>query len=191
MNEHKQLLTAALTGVSKILQPQFAETITLDSLAYEVLTDFNIARPLMIEQSTALVTAKELMTRAHVHLQIVIDHEENFKGVITFSDLCSVKVMQAKERTGLGMTDLCVADVMTNKDALHGINMQQLSHATIGTILATMKVIGKQHLLVLDSEQNCIRGILSSSDIARALHESVHISERASSFSDIYQAIRG
>lgn len=191
MNEHRILPTAALTGVEEILQPALSETMGLTTCAREILTDFKVARPLMIEQSTPVAIAKELMTRAHVRLRLVIDREERFKGIITLADLVSVKVMRAQGRTGLGVNELSVADVMTHRKDLHGIDIRQFSHATIGDILVTMKTFGDQHVLVLDSEKSCICGLVSSSDIARALHETVYIPERATSFSDIYQAVRG
>jgi CBS domain-containing protein len=190
MEKHKILPTNPLTNIQKIQRPESKESLDLDSPAQEILTDFEVSRPLMIEQSVTIAAAKEMMSRAHVRLNLVIDKEEHFKGVVTAADLMSVKVIQARERTGLSVDDLTVDEVMTNKDSLHAIEIKQFQHATIGDILFTMKAFGDQHVLVLDSTRNCIRGIVSSSDIARVLHESVYISQRASSFADIYNAVR-
>lgn len=191
MNEYKKLPMVALTNVDKMLQPAWAEPLGLNANASEILTDFRVTRPFMVEQSITIPTAKELMARAHVRLQLVIDPDEHFKGVITLADMLSVKVMQARERTGLEIHELSVVDVMTPRADLHGIDIHLFNHATIGDILVTMQSFGDQHLLVLDEAADCIRGIVSSSDIARALHEPVYIAERASTFSDIYQAVRG
>jgi CBS domain containing-hemolysin-like protein len=99
--------------------------------------------------------------------------------------------MKAKASTGLAIDELTVGDVMTPKNSLHAIDIKQFSHASIGDLIETMKTFGEQHVLVVDSQQDCIRGIVSSSDIARCLHIPLLISERANSFSDVYLAVRG
>jgi CBS-domain-containing membrane protein len=190
MEEHKRLPAESLTNVDQIQRPAPKSSVNAFSPAMELLTDFEISRPHMIEQSITVATAKGLMTSTHVRLNLVIDKDERFKGVVTLADLVSIKVMQAKEKTGLAMEELSVGEVMTRKDSLHAIDIRQFHHATIGDILLTMKSFGDQHVLVLDSARNSIRGIVSSSDIARALHESVYICERANSFADIYRAVR-
>jgi CBS domain-containing protein len=191
MRDFRKLATTSVARINNILQPTADTDIDLSSSAMEILTDFRTARPLMIEQSTSVQVAKELMKRTHVRLKLVIDAQEHFKGVISLTDLVSIKVMKAKESTGLGIDELTVADVMTQKDALHAIDIRQFRQAKIGDILTTMQTFGDQHVLVVDNEANCICGIVSSSDIARSLHVPVYINERANSFSDIYHAVRG
>lgn len=191
MNEHKRLPTLSLSMVEVIQRPESDRRIDLNSPAQEILTDFKYTQPFMIEQSTSLAIAREMMKRAHVRLKLVIDREERFRGLISLSDLLSVKVMQAAKKTGLGVDELTVADIMTSRSDLHAIDYRQIEHATIGDVLVTMKTFGDQHVLVVDSRKNCIRGIVSSSDIARTLQVAVDISERACSFAQIYQAVRG
>jgi len=126
-----------------------------------------------------------------VRLMLVIDSQESFKGVISLADLSSVKVMQSRAGTGLGVNELTIAELMTPRDALHAIDIQKVHRSSIGDIVATMRAFGDQHLLVLDSRHSRIRGIVSTTDISRRLHVSVDISERANSFSDIVRAVRG
>ena len=190
MKIFKRLPTTSLANVHNILCPARNKSIDLHSPALEVFTDFNTTWPLMIEQGTGIEAAREAMKRTHVRLHLVIDQDEHFKGIITLSDLLSVKVMRARVRTGLGVDDLGVVDVMTRREALHAIEYKLFCNARVGDILATMETYGHQHALVVDSEHDQVRGIVSSSDIARALHVPVNINERATSFSDIYQAMR-
>lgn len=190
MNKYKRLSTLTVTGFEDIERPEHEREHDPDSPATDVLTDFLLARPLMIEQSTPLSTAREMMKRAHVRLKLVIDRDENFKGLISLQDLLSVRVMQATERTGLNLAELTVADVMTPRARLHAIDIRDIQHAAIGDLLVTMKSFGDQHVLVVDSSRQRIRGIVSSSDIARTLHVPVDISERACSFAEIYEAVR-
>jgi CBS-domain-containing membrane protein len=190
MKEFKNLQTHGLQSIDQIQQPGEATNVDIYSSAMEILTDFSEQKPLMLEEQTSIEEAKAMMMRAHVRLKLVIDHEENFKGIITLADLVSIKVMRARERTGLALHDLVVGDIMTNKKSLRGIDIRELKHARIGDLLSTMQSVGEQHVLVVDSAKGCIRGVVSSSDIARRLHVPVFIAERANSFSDIYQAVR-
>jgi len=189
MENFKNITTKNLMNIEKIRHPERHENIDLCSSALEIFTDFSQQQPFLLEQSVSIDAATELMKAAHVRLKLVIDNEEHFRGVISLADLLSVKVMKATDMTGLKRKDLTVADIMTHKDALHAIEMEEFRHARIGDVLQTMKHFGEQHVLVVDSVDLSIRGIVSSSDIVRSLHIPVRISERANSFSDIYKAI--
>jgi len=191
MSTYKNIETENLKDIEKIRHPHSHEVASLDSMALEVFTDFDEQGPLVLEQSVSLDSAIELMKKAHVRLKLVIDKEEHFRGVISLSDLLSDKVMKAMETTGLRREDLTIADVMTHKDSLRGIEMDKFRHARIGDILSTMELFGGPHMLVIDATDNSIRGIVSSSDIVRTLHVPVHINERANSFADVYSAIHG
>jgi len=191
VNEFKKLCTESLASIDEIQRPDSEENVDLYSPALEVMTDFSATRPLMVEQNTGILAAKELMQKIHVRLMLVIDSQESFRGVISLSDLSSVKVMQSRAGTGLSVNELTVAEVMTPRDALHAIDIQKIHRSNIGDIVATMRAFGDQHLLVLDSRRSLIRGIISTTDISRRLHVPVDISERANSFSDIVRAVRG
>jgi predicted transcriptional regulator len=191
VNEFKKVCTESLATIDEIQRPDSEENVDIYSPALEVMTDFSATRPLMIEQNTGILAAKELMQKIHVRLMLVIDSQESFKGVISLADLSSVKVMQSRAGTGLGVNELTVAELMTPRDALHAIDIQKVHRSNIGDIVSTMKAFGDQHMLVLDSRHSRIRGIISTTDISRRLHVSVDISERANSFSDIVRAVRG
>jgi CBS domain containing-hemolysin-like protein len=190
MNTFKVLKTLSLADISTIERPTDNEHLNLNSPAYEVFTDFNQHIPLMLEQSTSVNDAIALMKRTHVKLKLVIDSRESFRGVISLADLLSVRVMRAAQETGLSRNDLTVAQVMTRREALHAINVNDLASSRIGDLLATMKNFGDQHVLVVDPGKGSIRGMISASDIARRLHIPVSINARANSFSEVYQAIR-
>ena len=190
MNTFKVLKTLSLAGISTIERPTDNEHLNLNSPSYEVFTDFNQHIPLMLEQSTSVNDAIALMKRTHVKLKLVIDSRESFRGVISLADLLSVRVMRAAQETGLSRNDLTVAQVMTRREALHAININDLASSRIGDLLATMKNFGDQHVLVVDPGKGSIRGMISASDIARRLHIPVSINARANSFSEVEQAIR-
>lgn len=190
MKTFKILKTLSLADISTIERPADNEHLNLESPACEVFTDFNQHIPLMLEQSTSVNDAIDLMKRTHVKLKLVIDSRESFRGVISLADLLSVRVMRAAQETGLSRDDLTVAQVMTRRENLHAINIDDMAASRIGDLLATMQTFGDQHVLVVDPRKGSIRGMISATDIARSLHIPVSINARANSFSEVYQAIR-
>jgi CBS domain-containing protein len=156
-----------------------------------VFTDFEVHWPLMLEHSVLVVDAREIMKKAHVRLKLIIDKEEHFKGVVTAADLVSIRVGRAQQKTGLSLSEITVDHVMTPREYLHAIHYEDLSRAKIGDVLETMRRDGDQHLLVADDTGMAIRGIISTSDIARALHLPVTINERATSFAEVCKVING
>ncbi|XOV85820.1 MAG: CBS domain-containing protein [Pseudomonadota bacterium] len=131
-----------------------------------------------------------MMQREHVRRKLVIDSNERLRGVVSLADLMSSKVIKAIEATGLKPEDLTVASVMVHKDTLQAVELKEFDHARIGDVLRTMKQFGEEHLLVVDGATNRLCGIVSTTDIARKLHQAVTIDERATTFSDIYKSIR-
>jgi len=190
MSAYRTIETTNLSAIETIRHPANSHFhLDMDSSAMEIFTDFNQQQPLMLEGTVGITHAEELMKKAHVHLKLVIDEDENFRGVIILADLMSIKVTKAMEATGLTREELTVSDVMTPKGSLRAIDFNDFSHAKIGDLVSTMKRFGEQHLLVVEPGEKSIRGIVSSRDIARRLHVSVYITERANSFSDIYNVV--
>ena len=190
MSGFKVLNTVSVATIENIEQPVSDTLLNLQSPATEVFTDFSKNNPLMLEQSTPIKEALEMMKRSHVKLKLVIDSQESFRGIVSLADLLSVKTMQASQATRLHRDDLTVANIMTRRKDLHAIRYDGLASAKVGDLLATMKSFGDQHVLVVDTDKNSIRGLISARDIARRLHIPVSINARANSFAEVYQAIK-
>lgn len=191
MNEFNTLKTVGLGQVEEIQRPLTDDReVSLNSSAREVFTDFTLEPPFMLEESTPVNQAIEMMQREHVRRKLVIDSKERLRGVVSLADLMSSKVIRAIEATGLKRDDLTIASVMVHKDSLQGIELKEFEHARIGDLLRTMKQFGEEHLLVVDGTHQRLCGIVSTTDIARKLHQAVTIDERATTFSEIYSSIR-
>jgi DeoR family transcriptional regulator, catabolite repression regulator len=130
------------------------------------------------------------MRRTHVKQFVIIDSEEEFRGIICLSDLLSLKVGEAAAATGLRREDLTVLNVMTARQELRAIDMRTLCSASIGDVLETMQTYGHRHVLVVDQAGGRLRGIVSAADIADALHMPVTIESRANTFADIFRTVK-
>ncbi len=73
--------------VSEIQWPSRLSEVSLNSKAIEVVTDFTMTRPLVIDSNTKAVEAEYLMKKAHVKLKLVVDEHNHFIGTLSFNDL--------------------------------------------------------------------------------------------------------
>jgi CBS domain containing-hemolysin-like protein len=184
--EADPLFTASIRDIKR---PSNVDVLSLQSPALAVLTDFTQQNPLMMEQNTSIDEAREIMKRTHTKLFLVIDVQESFRGVITLDDLVSEKVMKKMRASQLRRDELTVQSVMTPKNRLQAIDFKIFQQATVGDLLARMKKYGEQHMVVVDTSDDSIRGLVSAHGIARRMHSPVVINERAVLFSEICQAI--
>ncbi len=73
---------------------------------------------------------------------------------------------------GVARSEIQVRDIMTPRSALQVLEMRDVSVATVGHIVATLKMAGRQHTLVVDHDEKRgqrVRGIFSATQIARQL----------------------
>ena len=179
------------TTIRDIQRPSTVNELTLDSPAIEVLTDFTRQQPMMLEQSTSIDEAREIMRRTHTKMFLVIDAQESFRGVISLDDLVSEKVITKMGVSRQRREELTVEFVMTPRYRLEAIDLKVFQMATIGDVLARMQKYGEEHIIVVETCSESIRGIVSAHGIARRLHKPVVINEQAILFSDIYEALAG
>lgn len=177
------------TNIRDIQRPQNIVELDLHSPALEVFTDFKQQHPLMMEQNTSIDEAREIMRRTHIKMFLVIDAQESFRGVISLDDLVSEKVIKEMGVSKLRREELTVQFVMTPRNRLRAIDFQKFQLSSIGDVLARMKKYGEQHVVVVETHNASIRGIVSAYGIARRLHTPIVIDERAVLFSDIYKAV--
>lgn len=129
------------------------------------------------------------MRRTHIKMFLVIDAQESFRGVISLDDLVSEKVIKEMGVSKLRREELTVEFVMTPRNRLRAIDFRKFQLSNIGDVLARMKKYGEQHVVVVETHNASIRGIVSAYGIARRLHTPIVIDERAVLFSDIYKAV--
>ena len=95
-----------------------------------------------------------------------------------------------RERRG----ELVVRDIMTPRERLEVLHYADLVQAEVGHVVATLKHSGRQHALVTDfsgdGKTQAVRGIFSTSQIARQLGMAIHTTEVAQTFAEIGAALR-
>jgi CBS domain containing-hemolysin-like protein len=178
----------SVSNIAHLVQPEEFHELSIESPALEIFTDFKKHIPLTIEGSVPAVDVENLMRKAHVKMKLVVDTSNEFIGTISLEDLDEQHFMM-KIAAGYARQDIQVSDLMTPKERILALSLDDLERATIGDVIKALQKQGQQHCLVVDRSGSQIRGLISASDVARRLHIPIRI-ERIPSFVDIFSSVR-
>jgi CBS domain containing-hemolysin-like protein len=141
----------------------------------------------VLEEDTLAFDAMYLMDKAHVHLQLVVDKNNEMIGTISDNELNDQQFI-IKQKEGLDRYQLMVRDLMIARKDIKGLDYRLLDQITISDLINVLKQEGMQHCLVTDPDNKQIRGVISARDISRRLHIPVEI-EAQQTFVDILDAV--
>ena len=183
----KKLNFYRTSNVDELAWPEEKQEFSLDTPALKFFTDFINTEPLVIEDSTPAIEAKQLMLKSHVRLKFVVNRDDQFLGIICAEYLIDRKIVQ-KISEGYSRQELLVKDLMTAKKDLLALDIEEVSRVPISHVITALKNNGQQHCLVIDRGPHKIRGIFSASDISRKLHLAIDIQD-TSSFYKVFSAV--
>lgn len=187
--EYPALEHQPLPEGARVALPAPPSRLTLESPALEAMTDLAAVRAATIAPHRTLDECNALMIARGVRLLFVEDSAKAVVGVITATDLLGEKPMRFVQERGVTHGEILVSDLMTPASALEALDLQAVSHALVGQVVATLKAAGRQHTFVTDEEGRRIRGIFSARDIARRAGADVATEEIAASFAQIEAAL--
>jgi CBS domain containing-hemolysin-like protein len=174
-------------------QPGHTRLVTLDSPALEVMTDLTLVKAATIMPSTPLRMAEQLMIYQGVRMLFVVAEMPAIEGLITASDLHGEKQMRLVHERNARYADLTVADVMTGASMLEALDHDRLQASTVGDVIAAIKRVGRDHLLVVQhatpQSPRRVRGVISRAQVERQVGMPIGITPVASSFSEIERAL--
>ncbi len=166
--------------------------VTLDDPAVSVMTDFRKVTAFTIDPDVSVDTAARVMRRRKVHLLLAVDVENVVVGIVTSNDLIGEKTLQCIAARGISRADALVRDIMTPAGRLEVISMDDVLHAHVGHVVATLKASGRRHAAVVDEDatgHQVLRGLLSCSQISLQLGEPVETQEIPQNFAEISAAL--
>ena len=161
---------------------------TLDSPALEVMTDLSRTTAVIVTPAESVDEAHRRMRQRGVRLLLVIDGSRRVVGIVTATDVLGEKPMQASQARGVPHREVTVADIMTPQAVLEVLRLEDVIHAKVGHVVATLERSGRQHVLVAETRgdgRQSVRGLFSTSQIARQLGRAIHTAEIASTFAEI------
>ena len=164
------------------------ETVNADDSAQQVMTDFQIVTAYTIFPLETIEDARAKMIHRGVRMLLVVDDMNHILGLITASDLTGEKPMQVVQHQGIRHSDVLVKDIMTPRERLEVLCMEDVQKARVGDIVATLKAHGRQHALVVDralDRSQMLRGMFSVSQIGKQMGASVETIAVARTFAEI------
>ena len=185
MREYSPLPLARLAPRARVADTAAVERVSLDDPAYSVMTDLRVVRAATTMAETPVDHAHALMLQRGVRLLFVVDREGAITGVLTTTDILGEKPMRLAGARGVPHAEVLVADLMTPAEQLDAVPMQDVSQMRVGHIVATLKSVRRQHLLVSEADGKRVRGIFSATQIARQLGVVLQTFEVAQTFADI------
>lgn len=171
------------------------QRVGLDDPAAQVMTDLAQVTAVTIDPEGSIENANRVMIRRGVRLLLVVNVHNHVLGIITASDILGEKPMQIVQSRGITRGEIRVRDIMTPYDRLEVLALRDVRAAKVGHIVATLKHAGRQHAVVVDVDDNgreIVRGLFSTTQIARQLGEALEVSpEVAHSFAEVQAALSG
>ncbi|MGH8671540.1 MAG: CBS domain-containing protein [Burkholderiales bacterium] len=163
------------------------DKVKLDYPATDVMTDLKRVAAVTIEPAATMGAANQKMIQHGIRLLLVIDEDKGVLGIVTATDVLGEKPIKLIRETGVSRQEILVRDIMASRDTLEVLDMDAVSYAKVGNIVATLRKSGRQHALVVDGEgpawQVC--GIFSTSQIANQLGMPIDAPEVARNFAEI------
>ena len=165
--------------------------VSMDSLAYNVMTDLTRVEAVTIGPHESLFQANRRMITMGVRLLLVVDNDNQVMGLITTTDINSEKPLSVVKEKSTNYNALQVDDIMIHYDRLEVLCWRDVVNARVGDIAETLKRVGRRHAIVVDGEKDeqIIRGIFSSSQLARATGEEIDTSAKTANFAALKHAL--
>lgn len=167
--------------------------VKVSASALEVMTDLRFVPAATVQADVDVETATQKMIARGVRSLLVVDAGEDVIGIITSRDLIGDRPVEVMSGRNLSFAEVKVRDVMTTGEHIEVMPLEDVLHARVGDIVATLKHSGRQHALAVEADsfsgKPMIRGIFSASQIARQLGIALQQHELSQTFAEIDRAI--
>jgi len=189
MREYSALKLTPIPPGSRVAHREPPGAVSLDDPAFSVMTDLREVAAVTTRPEEPMDRAHQVMKERGVRLLFVLDADGALVGVITATDVLGEKPMRFMQSRGLPHGEITVADIMTPAAMLEALPLQDVAQMRVGHIVATLKAVRRQHLMVAEDGGRTVRGLFSASQVARQLGVELQTFEVASTFADIEAAL--
>lgn len=133
-------------------EQQFPGGLSIDSPALAAMTDLRKVTALTVERTNTLAATRERMKKLGVRMLLVTGATGAVMGVITVTDLDSGRPQKIAAKTGEMPEELLVQDIMTLRGRIEVLRLAEVSQASVGQVLNSLRQAGRRHALVLDEQ---------------------------------------
>jgi hypothetical protein len=153
-----------------------AARVSAESPAIDVMTDLTRTAAVATRSHATVDAARGAMIAHRVRALFVVDADNTMLGIITSTDVLGERPVQVAHERAMPHHEVLVREVMTPADSLEAIEFSDVLQARVGDVVASLKVAGRQHAIVIESGTSdatsatrTVRGIFSLTEIARQL----------------------
>jgi len=157
-------------------RPAAVRQVQPSSPAIDVMTDFKKVTAVTTTRFATVDEANRTMITRGVRALFVVDEDRAIAGIVTATDVLGEKPIQVTQQQGISHDKVLVRDIMTPANRLEVIDLTDVLHATVSDVVATLRLSGRQHALVIEQvpeqaggARQTVRGIFSLTQIARQL----------------------
>ena len=106
-------------------------------------------------------------------------------------DIIEERIVTHMNTHNIRREEITARDLMTPQSQVEVLQMYDVARATVGDIIKTFRQMGRQHALVVEEIEGkqTIRGILSTTQIAKQTGIHVDTSQYAGSFAELQASI--
>jgi len=167
--------------------------IGAESPAIEAMTDLGRVSAATIVAGATLLEANSTMIARGVRLLLVTGEGGRLEGLVTARDTLGEKPMQLAQARRVKPGELSVANLMCPLSDIDMLSLKEVMNARVVDILDALKALGRQHILVEDTDpangSPRIRGIFSATQIGRLLGVPIQSFDLARTFGEIEAAL--
>jgi CBS domain containing-hemolysin-like protein len=193
-HEYHNLPNNSLASGTLITQNKRGKSIkiALEDPAFSMMTNFNHIKPFSTTGHASIEEINAKMIACGVRLLFVAEQDEVLLGLVTYNDIFGEKPLQYIRENGGKREEILARDIMTPLSRLEALQLADILTARVGDIVETMKLNGRQHILVCEDQpdgSHAITGLFSSTQIENRLGIKIEMSPRANTFADLERAL--
>lgn len=192
MFDYQPLSVQYLSGAVLVSHPPQSKSVTLESSALEVMTDFRQNNAIVIEPYVSMEFANSYMIQCGIRSLLVLNHEKFLIGLLTATDILGDKPLRFIQERNVKHNEILVADIMTSLDKLEAISIDEVKNSKVGQIVACLRNTGRQHILVTENNNDSkfsVCGIFSFTQIERQLGTRIPSMKIAENFAEIEETL--
>ncbi|MFV2031111.1 MAG: hypothetical protein ACC663_01335 [Gammaproteobacteria bacterium] len=193
-NEYHNLPHRPLSSGTLVTKNKRAKAVKVgrEDPAFSMMTDFKHVRPFSTTITATIGEINQKMIACGVRLLFVAGKNDALLGLVTYNDIYGEKPVRYLQENGGKREDISAQDIMTPLRRLEALDIADILKARVGDIIKTMKLSGRQHILVVENQADgsqAVSGLFSSTQIEKRLGIKIELSPRANTFADLERAL--
>ena len=152
------------------------ELVREDDPASYVMQPLTSTKTLFIQYDDNINTATQAVKIHHTPLLLVMEGD-SLVGLISSEDLLGEKPITLQQKSRIQREDITVKMLMTPLKDILVMTLEDVMHARVGNIVATLKQLNQHYALVTsnndDKGETQLHGIFNTAQISKQLHKDI------------------